>query len=293
MRKGFTLIELLIVITILAILAGAAVPYVQDYVEDARIAKCREDLGELRNAIMRYEVERNKLFDPANDGVGTGPAEKLTNWQQLLVGPFLTQALTDPWGRPYYFSHAASMVFSGAEDGDKNTNIISVDVRPAMAPTRAWWYDVDRNGAVTEKDYVDIKFTRPIGTLANLASLEISSTGAEGTWAAMSDGAANDGIISAHETDSKCDPVHPKGQNWMRIIVGAAPQEAFMAGSLIRAVNNKIIDASPNCDGTAGDAGTVGLYTDKIKKEGLFETAHIPPTASTAAQVPVSIKAAQ
>jgi len=38
MKKGFTLIELLIVITILAILAGAAVPYVQDYVEDARIA---------------------------------------------------------------------------------------------------------------------------------------------------------------------------------------------------------------------------------------------------------------
>jgi prepilin-type N-terminal cleavage/methylation domain-containing protein len=62
MKKGFTLIELLIVITIMAILAGAAVPYVQDYVEDARIAKCREDLGELRNAIMRYEVERNKLF---------------------------------------------------------------------------------------------------------------------------------------------------------------------------------------------------------------------------------------
>ncbi|MBP5470947.1 MAG: prepilin-type N-terminal cleavage/methylation domain-containing protein, partial [Candidatus Riflebacteria bacterium] len=107
MKKGFTLIELLIVITILAILAGAAVPYVQDYVEDARIAKCREDLGELRNAIMRYEVERNKLFDPENDGVGTTAAEKLKNWQQMLVGPFLTQALTDPWGRPYYFSHAA------------------------------------------------------------------------------------------------------------------------------------------------------------------------------------------
>ena len=83
MRKGFTLIELLIVITIMAILAGAAVPYVQDYVEDARIAKCREDLGELRNAIMRYEVERNKLFDPSAEGLATD------TWQQLLIGPFL------------------------------------------------------------------------------------------------------------------------------------------------------------------------------------------------------------
>ncbi|MBI3037584.1 prepilin-type N-terminal cleavage/methylation domain-containing protein, partial [bacterium] len=32
LRKGFTLIELLIVVTIIAILAGAAIPYVQDYI---------------------------------------------------------------------------------------------------------------------------------------------------------------------------------------------------------------------------------------------------------------------
>ena len=287
MKKGFTLIELLIVITIMAILAGAAVPYVQDYVEDSRIAKAREDLGELRNAIMRYEVERDRLFDPAVDAPGANVKERLANWQQMLVGPFMTQALTDPWGRPYYFSNAASMVFTAAEDGDKNTNIISVDCRPAMAPTRAWWYDVDRNGAVTENDYVDIKFTRPIGTLDDLSSLEISQTGA--TWTAMIDG--DDGVIC---TSDKCDPVHPKGQNWVRITVGATPSAEFMAGSLIRAAKNTIIDASPNCDGTAGvDTGCVGLYTDKIKKEGLFDTAHIPPCASTAAQVPVSIKAAQ
>ena len=277
MRKGFTLIELLIVITIMAILAGAAVPYVQDYVEDARIAKAREDLGELRNAIMRYEVERGKLFDPANDGVGDGAAAKLTNWQQMLVGPFLTQALTDPWGRPYYFSHAASMVFSAAEDGDKNTNIISVDCRPAMAPTRAWWYDVDRNGAVTTGDYVDIKFTRPLGTAA-ITNLELSSTGA--VWEDM---ASTDG---AFEIGGKCDPVHPKGQNWVRITVGASPKATFMAGSLIRAKENTIYDACAN-----SAAGTAGLYTTKIAPENLFTAT--PTCASTATQVPVSIKAAQ
>ena len=279
MKKGFTLIELLIVITILAILAGAAVPYVQDYVEDARIAKAREDLGELRNAIMRYEVERGKLFDPANDGVGGNAAEKLKNWQQMLVGPFLTQALTDPWGRPYYFSNAASMVFSGAEDGDKDTNIISVDVRPAMAPTRAWWYDIDRNGAVTENDYIDIKFTRPVGTLANLGSLEIASTS---SFVAMSDGAGNDGTI---KTDFAT--LHPKGQNWVRIIVGSNPQAAMMAGSLIRAKENSIIDASTN----STTAETAGLYTTKIAAEKLFNA--VPTCASTAIQVPVSIKSAQ
>ena len=275
MKKGFTLIELLIVITILAILAGAAVPYVQDYVEDARIAKCREDLGELRNAIMRYEVERGKLFDPANDGVGNDEAERLKNWQQMLVGPFLTQALTDPWGRPYYFSNAASMVFSGAEDGDKDTNIISVDVRPAMAPTRAWWYDIDRNGSVTTGDYVDIKFTRPIGK-ADLAGLAIAATN---TYRIMT---ADDGAIKLD-----FDTTHPKGQNWLRITVGAAPKSDFMAGSLIVATQSKFFDASEGAATT--DAG---IYpSKKIVAENLFKA--VPTTASAAVNVPVSIKSAQ
>ncbi len=278
MKKGFTLIELLIVITILAILAGAAVPYVQDYVEDARIAKCREDLGELRNAIMRYEVERNKLFDPANDGVGDDADARLKNWQQMLVGPFLTQALTDPWGRPYYFSHAASMVFSGAEDGDKNTNIISVDVRPAMAPTRAWWYDIDRNGAVSKGDYVDIKFTRPIGVCGAIGNLTIAATN---TFRVMTN---NDGAIT---TTDACDPIHPKGQNWLRITVGDNPGDDFMAGSLIAATSTTpIYDTTSNAA-----AGNTGLYTTKILAEGLF--ASEPSTASAAVGVPVSIKAAQ
>ena len=275
MKKGFTLIELLIVITILAILAGAAVPYVQDYVEDARIAKCREDLGELRNAIMRYEVERGKLFDPANDGVGANEAERLKNWQQMLVGPFLTQALTDPWGRPYYFSNAASMVFSGAEDGDKDTNIISVDVRPAMAPTRAWWYDIDRNGSVTEKDYIDIKFTRPIGK-ADLAGLAIAATN---SYRIMT---AADGEI---KTDF--DTTHPKGQNWLRIIVGNNPGSDFMAGSLIVATQSKFFDASEGAATT-----NAGIYLSKqIVAEQLFKA--VPTTASAAVSVPVSIKSAQ
>lgn len=271
MKKGFTLIELLIVITILAILAGAAVPYVQDYVEDARIAKAREDLGELRNAIMRYEVERGKLFDPANDGNG------IDNWQQMLIGPFLTQALTDPWGRPYYFSNAASMVFSGAEDGDKDTNIISVDVRPAMAPTRAWWYDIDRNGSVTKGDYVDVKFTRPIGECA-IGSLYIAATN---TYRVM---AAADGAI---KTDFANPGVHPKGQNWIRIVVGDNPGKDFMAGSLLAASGTlKIYDASK-----ASAADDTGLYIDKIKAEKLFNS--VPNTASAAVNVPVSIKSAQ
>ncbi|OGK04944.1 MAG: hypothetical protein A2W80_13345 [Candidatus Riflebacteria bacterium GWC2_50_8] len=190
LRKGFTLIELLIVITIIAILAGAAIPYVQDYIEDARLAKARADLGELRNAIIRYETERGKMFDPVAEGL------TVQEFQKLLVGPYLQGALSDPWGSPYYFSHDASMVFSAAEDRDIDTNIIALDVRPPMAPVRAWWLDVDKDGSANAGDYIDVKFTRPIGAF-----------GAIGDW-----------VLSAGAWDTTLVPVvHPlKGDNWAR-----------------------------------------------------------------------------
>ena len=119
--------------------------------------------------------------------------------------------------------------------------------------------------------------------MANLGSLEIASTS---SFVAMNDGAANDGVL---KTDfSPADPnQHPKGQNWVRITVGAAPQAAMMAGSLIRAKANSIIDASTN----STSAGTAGLYDKKITAEKLFNA--VPTCASTAIQVPVSIKSAQ
>ena len=283
MKKGFTLIELLIVITIMAILAGAAVPYVQDYVEDSRIAKCREDLGELRNAIMRYEVERSKLFDPVNEG------KKLEDWQQLLVGPFLTQALTDPWGRPYYFSNAASIVFSAAEDGDKNTNIISVDCRPAMAPTRAWWYDIDRNGAMSENDYIDIKFTRPVSDDFAASGLNLCATSAQDVTDTMAAAGCTENKFDGTYTGDDSG-IHPKGLNWVRLQVGAAPQQWLMAGSLVVAIEGAIHDTSETAATASGSASNA-FYADKMTGEGLFTKT--PQTASAATQVPVSIKAAQ
>ena len=163
LRKGFTLIELLIVITIIAILAGAAIPYVQDYIEDARLAKARADLGELRNAIIRFETERGKAFGFAADGVTPLAADA---FQEQLVGPYLQKALADPWGTPYFFSNEASIVYSAAQDRDTTTNIIALDFRPAFAGTRAYWKDNDNNGRASAGDVVSIKFTRPVQAVA-------------------------------------------------------------------------------------------------------------------------------
>ena len=147
-NKGFTLIELLIVITIIAILAGAAIPYVNDYVDDARYARAKEDLTEIRNALVRFETDRNTSYPTNNIGE--------------LVGPYLQKVLVDPWGGSYVVDDAASQVRSNGPDGAPTTgDEVSESFRPPLALSKVYWEDSDLSGTVNDGDAVILKFTRP------------------------------------------------------------------------------------------------------------------------------------
>lgn len=161
LRKGFTLIELLIVITIIAILAGAAIPYVQDYVEDARIARAKADMDEIRTALMRFELDRGIPYSASSTAD--------------LVGPYLDKAPIDPWGVPYRISATSSIVLSYGPNRDSDYNDLAVaagaagtsgddiarDFRAPLALSKAYWIDVDKSGSVTVNDKIKVRFTRP------------------------------------------------------------------------------------------------------------------------------------
>jgi len=153
-RHGFTLIELLIVVTIIAILAGAAVPYVQDYVEQARVGRAKADLDEIKRAIMLYEVQYGPY---TGDTIAS------------LVGPFLTRNIPDPWGNAYTVDDDTSSVYSSGPDGlkgdtAKNADNISVEFRPRMAVTRVTFNDADGDGIISSGDSFQLKTCRPIAT---------------------------------------------------------------------------------------------------------------------------------
>src|SRR5215471_6847599 len=59
-ERGVTLLELIIVITILLVLMGAAVPVVRVSVRRAREVELRRDLWEMRSAIDRYKDAADK-----------------------------------------------------------------------------------------------------------------------------------------------------------------------------------------------------------------------------------------
>ncbi len=148
-KKGFTLLELLIVITIIAILAGAVLPYVQQYVEDSRISRAKQDLNELRNALVRYETDQSKPYE-------------FTTISRL-VGPYLNKAMADPWGSAYLIAPASSTCYSAGPDRIVNTgDEVVVDFRPPLAISKVYWEDTNKSTQPDDGDKLMIKFTRPI-----------------------------------------------------------------------------------------------------------------------------------
>lgn len=263
-KQGFTLIELLVVITIIAILAGAAMPYVNNYIEDTRISRANSDLNEIRNAIMRYETERSSLFNPGLYKTGADYREKLKQFQSDLVGPYLMQAMSDPWGRPYYYSYAASMVLSGAEDGSLETNIVSKDCRPGMAITRAWWTDNNNNSMVDNGDFIDFRFSRPIGGMNPDVASNFMVYPAKNPTARTNpfgDGAVFEDFSGNTAPNRK----HPRGHNWLRVVV--KPNANIMSGDRIIA-SDTIFDTT---DAAIAGNGNKGIYTDDmVENEELF-----------------------
>jgi general secretion pathway protein G len=95
-RGGFTLMEMLVVVAILVVLAGSAVPIYMKYLDDAKKDRAKVDVKTLSTVVDTYMV---KYGDP--------PASLEVLCQPPPEGgrPYLeTSALIDPWNRPYMYT---------------------------------------------------------------------------------------------------------------------------------------------------------------------------------------------
>ena len=64
-RKGFTLIELLMVIMVIAILIGIALPRFRGLVEEGNIAKAKGELRTLQTAVESYYMHNSNVYPTA------------------------------------------------------------------------------------------------------------------------------------------------------------------------------------------------------------------------------------
>jgi len=177
-KSGFTLIELLIVITIIAILAGAAIPFVQDYVEDARITRAKADLNEIKNALIRYEIDRGTQWLAAQ-GTTIAP----------LVGPYLGKSFSDPWGVAYRIGGVDSVCYSAGPNRTPNdTDDVIVEFRPPLALSKAYFIDVDRSGGVTSNDQIKLRFTREVAAGGSQADYTVKVGGVSSVFTSAATG---------------------------------------------------------------------------------------------------------
>lgn len=97
-RHGFTLIELVVVISILAILAGALIPRVTSHMAETRDARRLADIRAVQQAIEMYYVDRF-AYPPAKENARAGGWDVSNDKDfipELVKTGYLPEAPRDP-----------------------------------------------------------------------------------------------------------------------------------------------------------------------------------------------------
>ncbi|MDP3730515.1 MAG: prepilin-type N-terminal cleavage/methylation domain-containing protein [Candidatus Omnitrophota bacterium] len=102
-RKGFTLLELLIVIAVIAILVGIALPKFKGMHDEGNIAKAKGELRTLQTAVESYIMHNNNTLPAALSNLTTA----IPNIIKILPkDPFVAGGATDYVYNPgtYYYA---------------------------------------------------------------------------------------------------------------------------------------------------------------------------------------------
>ncbi len=95
-RKKFSLIELMVVIVIISLLAGVALPTVMDKIGKAKIGTAKSQIVIIEQAIDDYFLDTGKLPTSLDNLMEN--SESIKKWK----GPYLKRKIPkDPWGNKY------------------------------------------------------------------------------------------------------------------------------------------------------------------------------------------------
>jgi general secretion pathway protein G len=132
-RAGFTLMEVLLVLVILVVLMGFAVPALLGSKKKADIDTAKTQIGLFRTALEKYALDMNN-FPDSEQGLdvlivepGDLDDEQAANW----AGPYITttgkEAPRDPWGNAYSYEFPSTHdsqypdIWSAGPDGKEGS----------------------------------------------------------------------------------------------------------------------------------------------------------------------------
>lgn len=105
-QRGFTLIETMMMVAVLGVLVGIAMPLYQAYRDRVRSRMAAQEISAMAGVVQRFELDRRAL--PASlDLIGLG-------------------GKLDPWGRPYVYYNVEANGRGGARK-DRRLNPLNTD----------------------------------------------------------------------------------------------------------------------------------------------------------------------
>ena len=106
--RGFTLIEIMVVVVILGILAALVAPNVIRRIDDAQIAKARQDIRAYETALNLFRLDNFKYptTDQGLQALVQQPGDTtIRNWKP---GGYIDGLRKDPWGNDYLYLNPGS-----------------------------------------------------------------------------------------------------------------------------------------------------------------------------------------
>ena len=122
--RGFTLIEIMVVVVIIGLLAAVIVPQVVSKVDEARVAKAKQDIASMETALTMFRLDNSKY--PSTDQglatLSTQPTDPtIRHWRP---GGYVKRISKDPWGNDYQY------VFPGTHGGEYDLFSLGADGQP-------------------------------------------------------------------------------------------------------------------------------------------------------------------
>ena len=133
-QRGFTLIEILVVVVIIiGLLAAVIIPEVIGKVDEARVAKAKQDVQSLETALTMFRLDNSK-YPTTEQGLKslvvqpTDPS--IRHWRP---GGYIQRVSKDPWGSDYQYVYPGTHgreydLFSLGADGQPGGEGIDADI---------------------------------------------------------------------------------------------------------------------------------------------------------------------
>ena len=123
-QTGFTLIEIMVVVIIIGLLAAVVVPQFLSKVDDARVAKAKQDIQAMQTALTMFRLD-NFSYPSTEMGL-KALAQKpdsttVKNWRP---GGYLQHISKDPWGNDYLYQ------VPGTHGGEFDLYSLGADGKP-------------------------------------------------------------------------------------------------------------------------------------------------------------------